>query len=126
MRDVYVAVSILAALALSTPSWADTTPSPTASATPTAPVSPTGAANPAAAQAKSPEEAKRMARDAEIVCFNDLDTGSHLRRTRVCMTRAQRDQRQKEAGDAMDAIKEAGRTPFPCMPGTSGSPVAGC
>jgi hypothetical protein len=114
MRDTYVLASIMA-MALVSPAWADPTPvAPSA-----APPAPAAAAD---TKAKTSEEAKRTARDAEIVCYNDLDTGSHLRRTRVCMTRAQRDARQKEGHDAMDALKEAGRTPYQFMPGTPGGP----
>src|ERR1700761_7820335 len=107
MRRISVVLVACAAMALSAAAFADPVPPPSGPVVVGAP--PPGA--------KTPEEGKRMAKDAEVVCFNDLDTGSHLRRTRVCMTRAERDQRQKEGGDAMDAMKDAGRQPLSCGPG---------
>ena len=87
-------------------------------APPTAATAPAGVANPAApAAAAAPTKAKKVPDD--IICETFDDVGSHIHKTRVCMTRAERDNRQKQGQDDMNNIMDHTRmlTPSPASSG---------
>jgi hypothetical protein len=65
---------------------------------------------PAGQSAPAPKPAKADKGD-KVICTTDLDTGSHLRRSRTCMTRRQRDERAMDDSGVVRDHKSIGDRP---------------
>lgn len=96
MRFLPLAAATLFAAGLSLSAFAETAP------TPPAPPAP----QPAPTAPVDPEQAKKDAYDNEVVCRTEDETGSRLRKTKICATRKEW---RAAAQDAQDAASNAQR-----------------
>jgi len=110
MRVLILAGAMLAAGA--TLAVADPAPAPATAPVPVTTPAATAPA-PAPATTASAEDAKKKARDQQVICEEELDTGSRLHKHRICMTRADRDKKQQDARDAMQGVFDTERGVLP-------------
>lgn len=100
MRLLPTAAAALFAAGLTISAFAETPPAP-----PAPPAPPTAPAEPA-----DPEQAKKDAYDNEVICRTEDETGTRLRKTKICMTRKEWRQGSQDAQDAVSAMQRKGAT----------------
>ena len=76
---------------------------------PSSPPSPIPVPAAGSAEAAASDPAKPKAANEELVCETSNDTGSHVRRTRVCMTRAEQADRQAQGRKDMQQLYDQSR-----------------
>lgn len=98
MRVLAVGFAALLMTGLSVASATDTPPPPPEPVT--APAQP----------AVDPEQAKKDAHDNEIICRTEDETGTRLRKTKICMTRKEWRTGEQASQDAISAVQKKGAT----------------
>ncbi len=98
MRLSSIALAAVFAVGLGLSANAETTPTP--------PPPPAPPAQPAV----DPDQAKKDAYDNEIICRTEDETGTRLRKTKICMTRKEWRSGEQDAQDAVSAAQRKGST----------------